>query len=108
MIKSKRGEEMVEAAMILPILVLIIFSMILFMLYQYQCHQNQIALHHDLIQTLDESDVVFDIEVMENQTIAHIAGAVDLNVEKNQKERIYLFSAAECIRIGEMLSFDEE
>lgn len=99
---------MIEAAMVLPILILIIFSMILLMMHDYNCHRNQIKLHEDLLQTWDQSNKIFDIEMGETETITHISGAVDLDAERMKKGRIYIFSAAEWIRIGEMLSFDEE
>lgn len=105
---NKKGEQMVEAAMVLPILILILLSLVLLMAHEYQCHWNQIDMHRNLLSTWDKSTSAFDIKTKTTETSSEVDGAVAMEFQKEIESRIYVFSETKCIRLGEMLDFDEE
>ena len=47
---NKRGDEIVEAAMVLPILILTILSLILLIVYYFACLNVQVDLHRQMVQ----------------------------------------------------------
>ena len=106
--RNKRGEEMVEAAMVLPILLLLILSLLMVMLYHYDCHQAQMKMHQSLIAEVNESDTILDIKKNKTETSSAIAGLVQMVVQDEVESRVYLLQEATWIGIGEMLTFDEK
>ena len=99
---------MVEAAMVLPILILILLSLVLLMAYEYQCHWNQIDIHQKLLSTWDQSTSAFDIKTKKTETSSKVDGVITMEFQREIEARIYVFSENKCIRLGEMLDFDEE
>ena len=99
---------MIEAAMVLPLVILIIFSLFLIMLHDYQCYQEQIAIHEAMLSSWDSPKAVFDIQKKKTETSSIISGAVDLLFETEKEYQCYRFSPAVCIRLGEMISFVDE
>ncbi len=108
MIRNKRGEEIVEAAMVLPILILIAFTLMLVMIHFYTYHQGQIGLHKELIFWSQESEAVFHIQKKELHHHSKLDGMVELILQEEKQYRIYALKAAEWILLGEMAGFSDE
>ena len=107
MMVNKKGEEMVEAAMILPLLILMILSMLFVMIHDYDIHQKQLASHEELIHLWDQPTTGLKIKTKTIETSTKISGAVNFPMKESRTSRSYIFSPASCIRVGEMISFDE-
>lgn len=99
---------MVEAAIVLPLLLLMMLSMIMLMLHDYRCYQAQVELHTTLMEDWDQSSAVFDIEKKKTETSSKISGMIDQWLVQEKEGRIYVFSPAKCIRLGEMFDFGTE
>ena len=97
-----------EAAIVLPLFLLVILTLVLCMIYQYECHHAQTEMHRQLLDEWDRSAKVMDIERRTAETSSETRGIVDRWLSREKESRIYICSPAECIRLGEMLSFDEE
>lgn len=105
---NKRGEEMVEAAMVLPILILTVFSLMMVMLFFYEMHQNQIALHKELILLSQESQGTFRVEKQTQKNQTRLDGMVNHLLMEEKQHRIYSLKPARWILLGEMAGFGDE
>ncbi len=108
MMVNKRGEQMVEAAMVLPLLILVILSILFVMIHDYDMHQKQITAHKELIQLWDQPTTVLKIKKKTIETSTKISGAVNFPMKESRTCRSYMLSPTSCIRVGEMISFDEK
>ncbi len=106
MIKSRRGEELVEAAMVLPLLILIVLSLVLLMMFYLDCHQTQIKTHEDLLQSFDRMRCVFDQECVETSVSEFIGGMAGMMIGESRQHKVYLIHPAKILMIGE-LGLDE-
>lgn len=105
---NKRGDEFVEAAMVLPLLILTVLSLILLLIFFFSCLEGQVNMHKNLLRENEESVKVFDLAKNELETSSEIGGLAEVMMHKKVTGRIYRINAADVIRAGEMLGFDEE
>ena len=99
---------MIEAAFVLPVFLFIILTLVLCMVHQYECHRVQIELHEQLLRQWDLSDKPVDVERQKTQTTSEIEGIVYQWLTTEKESRIYIYSPPAYIRLGEMVSFDQE
>ena len=99
---------MVEAAMVLPILILITFTLMLVMIHFYTYHQGQIRLHKEMILWSQESDAVFHIRKKELSHQTKLNGIVKFLLQEEKQYRIYALEATDWIRLGEKAGFSNE
>ena len=99
---------MIEAALVLPVFLFVILTLVLCMIHQYECHRAQIELHEQLIHQWDLSEKPVDIEKQKTHTISEIRGVVFQWLTTEKESRIYICSPPAYIRLGEMVSFDQE
>ena len=99
---------MVEAAFVLPLLILMAASLMLFGLFYYESHCRQIACHQNLLESLEEDETMFLVKSENVTTKQQISGLANLVVKKEQTYRIYKLRPAQWICLGEMIDIDEE
>ena len=58
-LNSRRGSEIVEAAVVMPLVILAVLSMILLQVFFYQCLLVQVRLHEDLTDRAVHSRKLF-------------------------------------------------
>lgn len=104
---DKRGQEYVEAAFILPVLILTIFSMIYLCIYYYEAIANETAMHKEAIKLVMKNDYTFNIKTKNTETSKSIKGLIDTHMGKKSECRVYTLNEAKIIRAGEMVDFDE-
>lgn len=99
---------MVEAAIVLPLLILIVLSLILLTMYFYSVLGMQTAVHHRLNLKDCDSKGVFQIisqsERLENQ----MGGATKIILKKDFKARCYHIKPVSVIRFGNKLKGTEK
>lgn len=61
LIHSRQGDEFIEAALVLPTLILTVLSMILLIMHFYLCLDTQIQVHGNLMKEVSESKALFRI-----------------------------------------------
>ena len=98
---------MVEAAMVLPMLILVVFSLMLVMVWFYQVHQSQITLHKDMLLLRQESDQSFRIQKRTQQNQVRLDGMVNHLLKTEKQHRIYCLKPADWILLGEMAGLDD-
>ncbi|MFC2662982.1 MAG: hypothetical protein ACFNYI_07560 [Eubacterium sp.] len=94
---NKRGEEIVEAAIVLPLVILAILSMILLLVYFYSCLQTQIDVHHVLLDRQEHCQKMYQV----GSTQKSMRGITKVVMHKESQGRYYLIRPAEIILIGE-------
>ena len=93
--------------MVLPILILVAFSLMLAMTYFYQVHQSQMTLHQEMLSKAQNSDAIFQVQkrTQENQT--RLDGIVNHLLKTEKQHRIYCMKPARWILLGEMDGLDD-
>lgn len=104
--KSKRGEEMVEAALVLPLLILTILSLILLILYYHTALQSQTELHSRLLAEAAESKAVYKRIEDSKRVSSEMGGIVSMVMKKEIDSSIYVLRPAAILRTGELIGLD--
>ncbi len=100
---NKRGDEIVEAAMVLPILILTILSLILLIVYYFACLNVQVDLHRQMVQDAMHSKSIFEIKNKKEETSSEIGGVISMIMNKQIEGKIYMINEADIIRAGDMM-----
>lgn len=103
---NKRGHEMVEASIVLPLVILTILSMILLLIYVHQCLDTQTGVHQTLIERALESKDVFKVAKGSDSTTSNIGGAISKVMHRDFSARCYLINEADAIRLGDFIDGD--
>lgn len=104
--KNKRGEQIVEAAIVLPILILTILSLLLLLVYAYTCLQNQTDLHTEMLQYVQDAEKPFEIYEKTTETSKGISGLAHILMNKKFADRVYVIRPADLMRAGEMIGLE--
>lgn len=105
---NRKGDEYVEAAMVLPILILTILSLIMLMVYFFSCLNAQVDMHKEMVKESLTAPVVFDINEKSRETSSQMGGVVSLIMKKEIEGKMYEMKPADMIRAGEMLDVENE
>lgn len=97
---SRRGEEFVEAAIVLPLMILTVLSMIMVAVFLYSHSLNQAKAHIDLMREADSSKSVFAVKRKSISTSGAIRGLYISDASKSGSFRAYAIRQADAIRIG--------
>ncbi len=103
-ILNKRGEEIVEASIVLPLVILVILSMILLLIYFYACLQTQIGVHKELLTRQETFTGVYKITKTSETTERTMRGITSIGMRHESRGRLYLLRPADAILVGEEVS----
>lgn len=98
---------MVEAAMVIPFLIWTAFAMMLMMVYFYTCHYNQILLHRELIEEVQNAESSFTIEERFQENQKKVEGLSQHFFKSERQYRVYVMKPARWILLGESVNFDD-
>lgn len=93
--------------MVLPILILIVFTLMLVMVHYYTAHHGQITLHREMTAWSYETDAVFRIQKKTQKQQTRLDGAVNHLLTSEKKHRIYAVKPAQWIWLGEMAGLSD-
>ena len=99
---------MVEAAFILPLLILMIASLLLLSVFCYEHHCGQIACHRELLESFDNNKTAYALEKESVSTKKTMRGLTEAIIKREQQHRIYKLRPAQWICLGEVVNIDEE
>ena len=102
--KSKRGEEFVEAAVVLPLLILTVLSMILAAVFLFRYEVKQSEAHAALMKDVSSSSAVFSIRRRSASESEKIRGTYDRSMSKSKAFRAYAISQADAFLLGELVN----
>lgn len=92
--------------MVLPILILITFTLILVMVHFYGAHQNQVSLHKEMLKHAQTSNATFRIKEEKQRYQTKLDGMVNYVLKVEKKARCYEIRPAKCIMAGEVAGLD--
>ena len=98
---------MVEAAMVLPIFILIVFTLMLVMVHDYTVHHGQIALHREMLYQMQESDVFYKVQKQTQRNQTRLDGMVNHLLKTEKQHRVYCMKPARWILLGVMAGLDD-
>lgn len=97
---NKKGEEIVEAAIVLPLIILVILSMILLLIFFYSCLQSQIDVHHELLKRQETFSGLYQISARSECTEKQMQGLSQMVMRKEFRGQMYLMQPADLILAG--------
>lgn len=103
---NKKGSEMVEASLVLPIIILTVLSLIMLIIYFYACLETQVRTHHSLIEYADNSQAIFLIKDKKEETSSKVGGIISIIMRRRRDSKIYVINETAVIRIGDF--FDDK
>lgn len=99
---------MVEAAIVLPLLFLVILSIILVMLYLFQGEKNQSQLYQELIASNMEDRRIFFVQTKTQETRASIRGVSKILMYQKNTQKCYVINPADGVRAGDLFQNEKE
>ena len=102
---NKRGDETVEAAIVLPVMILTILSLILLMIYFYARLETQCSVHDYLIESAQnrEGYSFYDTLIEKRETSSDMGGITEIFLRSEYEESIASIGESEIIRMGELI-----
>lgn len=100
--RNRRGEEFVEAAIVLPLMILTILSMILIAVFLYSHEVRQSDTHVELMKEAAASKSVFAVKRKSVSTSKNIRGTYTSGESKSNTFRAYAMKQADAVRIGSL------
>ena len=101
LLKSKRGEEYVEAAIVIPLFILTVLGLMMLMLFYYLSLGTQLKTHKNLVEQGGSNKKVFTIMKAEEQTSKKMQGIVGITMKKDTDGCYYGLNEARTVRIRE-------
>jgi hypothetical protein len=103
---GKKGTEMVEASLVLPLLILTIASMIMLLVLFYSTLLDQVRMHDELSKSSEASSRIFYISRDSRTTSLGIYGIVKDVYSRESTGRTYGMNESLIVRAGEMVDFN--
>ena len=100
---NRKGEEFVEAAIVLPLMILTILSMIMIAVFLYSHNLSQAEAHVQLMNEVVRSRKVFDVKRKSVSTSERIRGSYRSDIQKNGSFRAYVIDQADAVRTGSLV-----
>ncbi len=101
---NRKGNETVEAAIVLPVFILIILSLIMLMIYFYARLDVQCGVHSELIESAMREEVsVYETRTNNRETSSHIGGLAGIFLRSDYEESIAVINEGDIIRLGEIV-----
>lgn len=99
--RNKKGEELIEAALVLPIVILTIISMLMLLIYFFSCLNSQVDLHRELLAEISRQDYTYRIIQNKKETSKKTGGLVNIILHKDCVAEVYVIRESFLIRAGE-------
>ena len=99
---NKRGEEIVEASIVLPLTILVILSMIMAAVFLFRFELDQSEAHIGLARESAASEQILGIKRSTASYSGYIRGAASVTFSKESASRMYVISQADAIMLGKL------
>ena len=102
---GRRGDEIVEAAIVLPVMILTILSLILLTIYFFARLQTQCDVQRELIEEAmgAEDAGLYETYSLSKKTSSDMGGITRIFLASEYEEMILSVDEAEMIRLGELI-----
>ena len=102
MLANRRGEEFVEAAIVLPLLILTMLSMIMAAVFLFSYHVKQSEAHISLMRDVCRSKSVFAVKRKSASSSGTIKGTYRKGMSRSGSFRAYAIRQSDAILAGEL------
>ena len=99
---NKKGEEIVEAAIVLPLVILTILSMITVAVFLFRYEISQSKAHISLAREAAGSRQIFGIKKGSASASGASRGTWKKQLNKDNTFRMYIISQSEAVMLGEL------
>ncbi len=102
LIRDKRGEEIVEATIVLPLLILMIVSMITIMMIYYDSVSSTSKVQQEIAEDINSGKGLFKVIKRSGGLLRQTKGLVGYTVSRGYSDRGYVIDMGELLRIGRL------
>ena len=96
---NKRGESIVEAAIVIPVVILMILSMIILLIHFHKGMNAQTGLHEKLSGKAMKNDLIFSVK-NDSQNIETVLKGISGGILKREiSGKCYMLNPADSIRL---------
>ncbi|NLY82079.1 MAG: hypothetical protein GX078_04815 [Clostridiales bacterium] len=99
-LKSKKGNELIEASITMPIIILVTMMLIKLTVFFYDILSTRVDLHQELINQSKEFDKCY-VKVIEDQRDLSLMSGVGISVKIYGKEHV--FSEGKIVMAGDLI-----
>lgn len=103
-IHSKRGSEIVEASIVLPLLILTLLSAVMITLFTFTALKDQSDMHNNLSDYVEAPVRPFYVRKESKSTSMDISGAVDRIFRRKSSSHVYEINESSVILAGELIT----
>lgn len=96
---NKRGESIVEAAIVIPVVILMILSMIILLLHFHKGMNAQTGLHEKLSGKAMKNDLIFSVENDSQNIETVLKGIIGGSLKREISGKCYMLNPADSIRL---------
>ena len=104
--RNKKGQIFVEAALVFPLIILIIVSLLTLMLFFYTCLRDQVSLHSSLLKACSEEKLPVKELEQKTESTLNTKGITFLLLKKETKASATALRETMIIRGMELLNED--
>lgn len=101
MFKNKRGEVMIEATLVIPVVILVIVTLLTLLTYFYSCLNDQISLHKEVLGKLNDYDRTIGILEEKRETSLKTQGLISNIMRKECTAKVTYMRESVIIRTGD-------
>lgn len=98
---NKRGSQYVEAAIVMPAVIMMLGGCLYVILFCYGFLWSRCEVHEELIRISEESDVVYDTETESVSKKQIVRGIEKIQLSKSKEEKVFLLNPATAVRLGD-------
>lgn len=99
---NKRGEEFLEAAIVLPLVILTILSMITVAVFLFRSELLQSKAHVELAQETASSKQIFGIKNRTVSSSGQARGIYKKQLKRDDSFRMYVIDQSDAVMLGEL------
>ena len=100
--KNKKGEEIVEASVVLPLIILTVISMITISVFLLRFEISQSKAHIELSYEVSGSNLIFGIKKKTPSRSGRSRGVFSRILNKEKTFRMYVISQDDAVMLGEL------
>lgn len=98
---NKKGYELVEGTIAMPIIILTVISFIFAMIFLYSSLNDSCSLHGELIEKSLESRTLYKNHIGQANTSMYIGGILKDRLNRRLDEKISIRNEAELVMMGD-------
>ncbi|XVG94887.1 TadE family protein [Eubacteriales bacterium KG127] len=104
LLKKKKGSELIEATLVLPVVIIIILGLLSFVVIFYSIGISQFNLHSELIDEANLSEKIFTVKRKQAYYEKDIRSLIPFKFKKNKEDKCYSINEEKVLRMKDSTS----